>query len=63
MYKDSNKHKHVIKWYKKTWPLAIFFGELFEALFLEYYSKYKAAFDAGVWLMEDPGPFLMQAIV
>ena len=63
MHKNSNKHKHVVEWYKTTWPLAIFLGELFEALFLEYYAKYKAAFDAGVWLIEDPGPFLMWAIV
>ena len=48
MYKNSNKYEHVVKWYKKTQPLAIFFRELSKALFSEYYAKYKAAFDAGV---------------
>ena len=40
MYKRSNKHEHVVEWYKKIWPLATFLGELFEALFLEYYANY-----------------------
>ena len=62
MHKNSNKHEHVVEWYKKIQPLAIF-RELFKALFLKYYAKYKAAFDAGVWLIENPGPFFIQAIV
>ena len=48
MHKNYNKHKHIVEWYKKTQPLAIFLRKLFEALFPEYYAKYKAAFNAGV---------------
>jgi len=36
---------------------------LFEAAFPEIYKQYRQAFDAGVWLTEDPGPFLGHAIV
>jgi hypothetical protein len=36
---------------------------MFEAAFPEVYAEYKEAFEAGVWLEEDPGPFLARAIV
>ncbi|KAG6906447.1 hypothetical protein DXG01_013907 [Tephrocybe rancida] len=36
---------------------------MFEVLYPRVYKKYKMAFDAGVWLEEDPGPWLGRAIV
>jgi hypothetical protein len=36
---------------------------MFEAAFPKLYPEYQEAFDAGVWLQDDPGPFLARAIV
>lgn len=36
---------------------------MFKRLFPDIYQKFQAAFDAGVWLSEDPGPWLGRAIV
>ena len=36
---------------------------MFKVAFPDWYSKYKDAFDAGVWLKDDPGPFLGRAII
>jgi hypothetical protein len=36
---------------------------MFEAAFPALYQEYEAAFKAGVWLREDPGPFLGRAII
>ncbi|KAG6906933.1 hypothetical protein DXG01_011323 [Tephrocybe rancida] len=36
---------------------------MFEVLYPETYTQYKEAFDAGVWMKEDPGPWLGRAVV
>jgi hypothetical protein len=36
---------------------------MFEAVFPEEYQKYRDAFEAGVWITSDPGPFLGRAII
>lgn len=36
---------------------------MFKASFPKEYQRYKKAFDAGVWLAQDPGPWLGRAIV
>jgi len=36
---------------------------MFEMAFPDHYAKYRDAFKAGVWLSEDPGPFLARSIV
>ena len=36
---------------------------MFEAGFPEVYKKYRQAFDVGVWVEADPGPFLGRAII
>ena len=36
---------------------------MFEAIFPVEYKKHRTAFDAGVWIQEDPGPWLGRAIV
>lgn len=35
----------------------------FKVAFPDYHEKYKAAFEAGVWMTDDPGPWLGRAIV
>jgi hypothetical protein len=36
---------------------------MFKVLFPDVYERYKAAFDAGVWEKDDPGPWLGRAVV
>lgn len=36
---------------------------MFEATFPDLYGEYQEAFEAGVWLQEDPGPFIGRAII
>lgn len=36
---------------------------IFEELFPKEYEEFKEAFEAGVWLEEDPGPWLGRAII
>jgi hypothetical protein len=36
---------------------------MFKAAFPKVYAQYRQAFDAGVWLQEDPGPFLGRSVV
>jgi hypothetical protein len=38
-------------------------GQAFKAVFPEWYQRYEPAFKAGVWLADDPGPFLGRAII
>ncbi|KAF8240877.1 hypothetical protein L208DRAFT_1230812, partial [Tricholoma matsutake] len=46
-----------------TEGLASCLGTMFEEIFPSVYAQYRKAFDAGVWLEEDPGPWLGRAIV
>ena len=43
--------------------MAIILAEMFKALWPEYYAKYEAAFKAGCWMKEDPGPFIGRAVI
>jgi hypothetical protein len=36
---------------------------IFQELFPEEYEEFQSAFKAGVWLQEDPGPWLGRAII
>ena len=53
----------VQKYFIQTCLLAIFLKELFKHLFSKQYEEYQAAFNAGVWYTEDPGPWIGRAIV
>ena len=53
----------VQKYFIQTFLLAIFLKELFKHLFSKQYEEYQAAFNAGVWYTEDPGPWIGRAIV
>lgn len=50
-------------YYHITKSVAETIALMFKAAFPEWYFKYKDAFDAGVWLKDDPGPFLGRAII
>lgn len=47
----------------QTEDIAKALAVMFEAAFPKLYEEYQEAFDAGVWLQSDPGPFLARAIV
>jgi hypothetical protein len=36
---------------------------MFKATFPDWHAKYSEAFAAGVWVPQDPGPFLGRAII
>jgi hypothetical protein len=46
-----------------TEAMAVRLAAIFSVCFPQYYQKYRAAFDAGVWYESDPGPWLGRAIV
>jgi hypothetical protein len=50
-------------YYYMTKSIAESISAMFEASFPQWYHMYRKAFDAGVWLREDPGPFLGRAII
>ncbi len=46
-----------------THDIAATLAVMFETVFPEWYAKYRQAFEAGVWIPGDPGPFLGRAII
>ncbi|KAG2063333.1 hypothetical protein BDR04DRAFT_948841, partial [Suillus decipiens] len=53
-----------VQWYLAyTRPLALTLQEMFKVSWPEYYEMYRAAFEAGVWVEDDPGPWLGRAII
>ena len=50
-------------YYHMTKHIAKTIAAMFKAAFPEWYDRYREAFDAGVWLSDDPGPFLGRAII
>jgi len=53
-----------VKWYfQATTEVAEILNAYFAVSFPEEHAKYREAFDAGVWVTEDPGPWLGRAIV
>ena len=50
-------------YFRATRKVARMLAEMFKAIFPEEYERYKKAFDAGVWIREDPGPWAARAIV
>ncbi|KAI0742300.1 hypothetical protein C8Q80DRAFT_1108850 [Daedaleopsis nitida] len=43
--------------------VALILAEMFKTFFPDEYERYRQAFDAGVWLEQDPGPWGGRAIV
>ena len=53
-----------VRWYyRATAKVAAMLSAYFQVSFPEEYAKYRNAFEAGVWIREDPGPWLGRAIV
>ncbi len=52
-----------MSYYLATRPIARAIAIMFQAVFPDFYAEYQEAFDAGVWLQDDPGPFLGRAII
>lgn len=50
-------------YYKATREVAELLAAYFERAYPEYYEKYCEAFAAGIWNLEDPGPWLGRALV
>jgi hypothetical protein len=50
-------------YYTATRTVAKMLAIMFEAVFPEAFKNYKKAFEAGVWMEQDPGPWLGRAIV
>ena len=50
-------------YYKVTRPLADALKVMYEVIFPDLYDSFRAAFEAGRWFQEDPGPWLGRAIV
>ncbi|KAF8232938.1 hypothetical protein L208DRAFT_1269430, partial [Tricholoma matsutake] len=53
-----------VKWYYQvTEEVAHLLSAYFKKAFLEYHRQYSKAFSAGIWNLEDPGPWLGHALV
>ncbi|KAG1838800.1 hypothetical protein DFJ58DRAFT_668149 [Suillus subalutaceus] len=53
-----------VQWYmKRTSKLALMLGEMFRVAYTDDFEIYQKAFEAGVWEVADPGPWLGRAIV
>ncbi|KAF8227783.1 hypothetical protein L208DRAFT_1379628 [Tricholoma matsutake] len=50
-------------WYHATRPVALVLATIFKELSPKEYEEFKAAFEAGVWLEDNPGPWLGRAII
>lgn len=50
-------------YYFQTQEIAQAIGNFLEVTFPDYHTAYQKAFEAGVWMRGDPGPFLACAII
>ncbi|RXW19334.1 hypothetical protein EST38_g6528 [Candolleomyces aberdarensis] len=50
-------------YYALTQDVADLLAAMFKVAFPDWYSRYREAFDAGVWIPNDTGPFLGRAII
>ncbi|EIM79692.1 uncharacterized protein STEHIDRAFT_126381 [Stereum hirsutum FP-91666 SS1] len=61
---DTVTRRQVATWYfLATDPIAVRIAAYFEVFWPRFYAKYRQAFDAGVWVREDRGPFLGRVLV
>lgn len=67
MSSDTNRGTFAlvtVDWYfTKSKLIARILAHMFKVLWPDIYETYRQAFDAGVWFMGDPGPWLGRAIV
>ena len=60
---SSSARLAIENYYLASSPLAKTLSQYFEVLFPESYRKFRKAFEAGVWVQEDPGPWLGRALI
>jgi len=53
----------IASYFTNTTEVAKAIAIMFKVAFPKVYAEYRQAFDAGVWVPEDPGPFLGRSIV
>jgi hypothetical protein len=63
MLKGSHAALAVRYYFQATAETAEFLKAYFTVAFPEEFPRYQKAFEAGVWINEDPGPWLGRAIV
>jgi hypothetical protein len=63
MTKSSSALAAITSYFHLTHDVAAAVAVMFEVGFPDIYQKYREAFDAGVWITEDPGPFLARALI
>ena len=63
MTKSGNGLAAISAYYQNTAIVKKRLGNMFEATFPLSYGEYKKAFEAGVFVEKDPGPWLGRAIV
>ncbi|KAF8958777.1 hypothetical protein BDZ97DRAFT_1923398 [Flammula alnicola] len=60
---SSSSMTNFIHYFLATRSVARALAIMFETVFPDIYAQYQEAFEAGVWLTQDPGPFLGRAII
>jgi hypothetical protein len=60
----SSTQSQAVEWYfQASAQVASTLAGIFSVCFPFFYEKYRNAFEAGVWLTSDPGPWLGRAVV
>lgn len=63
MVKSCQGAMAIRTYYKATQKVSAQLAAMFMAAYPEYYTKYSKAFEAGVWVKEDKGPWIGRVIV
>jgi hypothetical protein len=63
MVRSAKGAMAVKTYYRATQKVCAQLAAMFKAAFPEYYVKYSKAFEAGVWIKEDKGPWIGRVIV
>ena len=63
MIRECHAALAVKYYYTVTHDVSELLGTYFSVAFPEEHARYREAFDAGVWHLEDPGPWLGRALV
>ncbi|KAM6502317.1 hypothetical protein JOM56_002294, partial [Amanita muscaria] len=59
----SDRRIAINNYFEASSPVAITLAQYFAVLFPEAYERFKKAFAAGIWVKDDPGPWLGRALI
>jgi hypothetical protein len=59
----SDRRLALENYFEASSPVAVTLGQYFSVLFPVAYKKFSEAFAAGVWVKDDPGPWLGRALI